>query len=81
MNLKTALAVLILTIGLAIAGGSTLPAFANHPDHPSSNDGLDNADERVHGEDNERFGTRGDIEFHTGTGQAGFCVSGFCPER
>lgn len=73
---------LILTIGLAIAVITTVPpAFANHPGHPSSNQGLDNADKRIHGENNERFGTRGDIEFHTGTGQAGFCVSGFCPER
>jgi hypothetical protein len=38
-------------------------------------------DEAVHGDEDQRFGTRGDIEFHTGTGQAGFCVSSFCPER
>lgn len=73
---------LTLAVGLGMAAITTLPlAFANHDDHPDSNQGLDNADERIHGENDERFGERGDQEFHTGTGQAGFCVSDFCPER
>lgn len=81
MDFKLALAMLTLTIGLAIATISTLPpAFANHPDHPSSNQGLDEADRRIH-EQGPGFESQGDEQFHTGTGQGGFCVSGVCPER
>jgi hypothetical protein len=74
MNLKITLAMLALVVGLAITGGNTLPVFANHPDHPSSNQGLDNADERIHNQ-GPGFLSEEDVQFHTGTGQGGFCVS------
>ena len=85
MNFKVALVSMGLTLGLVILAGSFMvPALAQAPDKPSTHpgyNGLNTADEAIHGDENQRFGLRGDIEFHTGTGQAGFCVSDFCPER
>jgi hypothetical protein len=83
MNIKIALATMSLTLGLIIlAGGFTVPALAEAPDKPSDHpgyNGLNQADESVH----EGAGpfSKGDVEFHTGTGQGGFCVSNVCPER
>lgn len=41
--------------------------------------GLDKADQSVH--KGAGFFSKGDVEFHTGTGQGGFCVSRVCPSR
>jgi hypothetical protein len=83
MNFKTALITMSLTLGVALlAGGLVAPALADAPDKPSTHpgyNGLDIADRAVHG--GAGFLSQGDIEFHTGTGQGGFCVSGVCPER
>jgi len=85
MNFKIALVTMSLTLGLAVlVGGLMVPALAEAPDKPSSHrgyTGLDQADESVHGDEDQRFFSKGDVEFHTGTGQGGFCVSGVCPQR
>jgi hypothetical protein len=67
---------------LATVGSFVVPALADAPDKPSNHpgyNGLNTADEAVHG--GAGFFSKGDVEFHTGTGQGGFCVSGVCPER
>jgi len=83
MNFKIALVTMSLTLGLVIlAGGFMVPALAEAPDKPSDHpgyNGLDQADESVH--EGAGFFSKGDVEFHTGTGQGGFCVSDVCPER
>ena len=83
MHFKIALVAMSLTLGLAILAGSFMvPALAEAPDKPSDHpgyNGLNQAHQSVH----EGAGSfsQGDVEFHTGTGQGGFCVSGVCPER
>jgi hypothetical protein len=83
MNFKIALVTMSLTLGIVIlAGGFMAPALAEAPDKPSDHpgyNGLDQADESVH--EGAGLNSKGDQEFHTGTGQGGFCVSDFCPER
>jgi hypothetical protein len=84
MNFKVSLVSMGLTLGLAILAGSFMvPALAQAPDKPSTHpgyNGLDRADEVIHEQGPGLF-SPGDVEFHTGTGQGGFCVSGVCPPR
>ena len=48
-------------------------------DKNSGYTGLNKANDAIH--NGAGFLSKGDVEFHTGTGQAGFCVSGVCPPR
>jgi hypothetical protein len=68
---------------LATVGSFILPVSADAPD--KSNDhkgynGLNNADDQIHDKGPGLF-SKGDTEFHTGTGQGGFCVRDVCPSR
>ena len=84
MNFTTALITMSLTLGVAIlVSGFVAPALAQAPDKPSNHpgyNGLDRADDVIHDLGPGLF-SQGDVQFHTGTGQGGFCVSGVCPER
>ncbi len=84
MNSKIILLVLSIVAVTGFVAMSNLPisAMAAAPkkdsDHPGYN-GLNQADKSIH--KGAGFFSKGDVEFHTGTGQGGFCVSDVCPSR
>jgi hypothetical protein len=83
MQTKTALIMSLIAASMVIALATILatPALAE-PKEKTTTKILSTADNAIH---NSQQGTgfviKADIEFHTGTGQAGFCVSNFCPPR
>jgi hypothetical protein len=80
MTNKLLFGLLAATIMLAGIGiGITGTVFAE-PSDKETNRGLAEADERIY-EQGPGFPSSQDEQFHTGTGQGGFCVSGVCPER
>jgi hypothetical protein len=70
LNTRMYLAIFLIATSIAVAALSITPAFA---DRSSAQDGLDNADSKIH----EHAPPQADEGFHKGTCSGGFSAGGF----